>query len=83
LYGSYARGDYNNESDIDIMVLVDRDKYELMKYRRSVISFLRPIEFEHEILVSVHLQDIDTFNNWRDDLPFYINVIKEGVVINA
>ena len=23
LYGSYARGDYNNSSDIDIMILTD------------------------------------------------------------
>ncbi len=26
LYGSYARGDYNEESDIDLLVLVDKDK---------------------------------------------------------
>jgi hypothetical protein len=37
----------------------------------------------NRILVSVHLQDLETFNNWRDDLPFYMNVMKEGVIINA
>ena len=36
LYGSYARGDYDEESDIDIMALVDFDKSELAKYRRRV-----------------------------------------------
>lgn len=25
LYGSYARGDYREDSDLDILVLVDRD----------------------------------------------------------
>ena len=28
LYGSYARGDYREDSDIDIMILVDMDEME-------------------------------------------------------
>ena len=36
LYGSYARGDYDDESDIDIMALVDMDRDNLNKYRRCV-----------------------------------------------
>ena len=29
LYGSYARGDYTKDSDVDIMLLVDLDETEL------------------------------------------------------
>ena len=29
LYGSYARGDYTKDSDVDIMLLVDLDEKEL------------------------------------------------------
>lgn len=32
LYGSYARGDYNADSDIDIMILLDISDIELKKY---------------------------------------------------
>lgn len=32
LFGSYARGDYDGESDIDIMVMVDDDEINLKKY---------------------------------------------------
>ena len=31
LYGSYARGDYTPESDVDIMILVDMSDLELIQ----------------------------------------------------
>lgn len=83
LYGSYARGDYNEESDIDIMALVDFDKAELAKYRRKVSEFSCDIDIEYDVLLSVKLQDKFTFEKYKDTLPYYINVIKEGVKISA
>ena len=32
LYGSYARGDFRPDSDIDIMILVDMSDIELKSY---------------------------------------------------
>ena len=32
LYGSYARGDYTKDSDVDLMLLVDLDEMELEIY---------------------------------------------------
>lgn len=31
LYGSYARGDFNLESDVDIMILLNCDQKEITK----------------------------------------------------
>lgn len=39
LYGSYARGEQDAESDIDVMALVDLPKEELVRYRRRVSDF--------------------------------------------
>lgn len=36
LYGSYARGDYNNSSDIDIMILVDLPETEIKKIENDI-----------------------------------------------
>ena len=83
LYGSYARGDYDEESDIDIMALVDFDKAELAKYRRKVSEFACDIDIEYDVLLSVKLQDKVTFEKYKSALPYYINVAREGVEIVA
>lgn len=36
LYGSYARGDYTSESDIDIMIVLRCDKDKVKSYRKQV-----------------------------------------------
>lgn len=83
LYGSYARGDYDEESDIDVMVRVRLDKLELMKYRREFSHLGSDLGLEHDIYVSIHLQDFETFEHFKSALPFYMNVIKDGVLISA
>lgn len=37
LYGSYARGDFTKESDIDVLILLNCDKEQVMKDRKSVV----------------------------------------------
>ena len=83
LFGSYARGDYNEYSDIDVMALVDMDKLELGKYRRKVTSFMSDIDLKYDVLLSIKLQDKLTFDKWHYNLPLFLNVKKEGVIINA
>ena len=85
LYGSYARGDYNGDSDIDIMVLVDIDRYELTRYRETIADFVHEMdrEYNFEFMLSVLLQDAETFNNYRNASAFFRNVSMEGVAVNA
>ena len=45
LYDSYARGDYNNSSDIDIMILVDLPETEIKKIENDIDD----VVFEMEI----------------------------------
>lgn len=79
LYGSYARGDYTEESDIDVMVMVDMDKLELQRHRWEMSGLTSDLSLEHGVTVSLHLQDRATFERFREDLPFYMNVIKDGI----
>lgn len=84
LYGSYARGDYNEGSDIDIMILTDLTDDEIVKYRKDIIYFAYDLECENDfdITLSPLLKNIDRFNYWLEALPFYMNVQKEGVVLS-
>lgn len=83
LYGSYARGDYNKESDLDIMILTDLTDKEIVNKRTEIWDFAYDIGLENDIIISALLKNIDDYNYWLDTLPFYMNVQKEGVVLNG
>lgn len=80
LYGSYARGDYDEESDIDIMIMVDMSQEELSKYRWDFSCFCADLNVENDVLIATKLQSAETFGQWKNILPFYKNVLKEGVI---
>lgn len=84
LYGSYARGDYNENSDIDIMILTDLSDDELYNYFVKVSDIAYDIEeaYNFNIQLSPLVKNINRFNYWLEALPFYINVQKEGVVLS-
>ena len=84
LYGSYARGDFNKNSDIDIMILTDLTDDEIVEYRDKVSNIAFDIEFDNnfDVILSPLVKNIDKFNYWLEALPFYMNVQKEGVVIS-
>ena len=81
LYGSYARGDYDSESDIDIMVLADIPDAELPEFRDKIYQISSDASLENDITVSIFLKDMNFFNRYINVLPFYKNVATEGVTI--
>jgi len=83
LFGSYARGDYEGESDIDVLVMVDMDAVDLTAYRSEVARFSSEIDLEYDVLLSVKLQDKATFEKWENTVPFFKNVKREGVSVYA
>ena len=84
LYGSYARGDYGKNSDIDIMILTDLNDDEILEYRDKIWDYAYDIEWDNnfDFTLSPLIKNIDKFNYWLEALPFYINVNKEGVVLS-
>lgn len=80
LYGSYARGDNNENSDVDIMILVKRIAPEdLWKYRSPITSKSSDLGLKYNLLIVSLIKDIDTFNKYLNVLPFYQNVMKNGI----
>ena len=84
LYGSYARGDFNENSDIDIMILTDLTDNEIVEYRDNISNIAYDIEWNNnfDIYLSPLLKNLDKFNYWLEALPFYMNVQKEGVILS-
>lgn len=84
LYGSYARGDFTEESDIDIMILTDLTDAEIIEKREKIWDIAYEIEWNNnfDIEISPLVKNIDKFNYWLEALPFYMNVQKEGVILS-
>ena len=83
LYGSYARGDYDNNPDIDIMILTDLDEQEIIKYRMKIRDLACDLELDNDITISPLLRNFQKYNDRKDIIPFYMNIQKEGVILHG
>lgn len=81
LYGSYARGEQTEESDIDVFALVDLSKNELAKYHRIVSEVSSDLDLEYDVLPPIKLQDAEAFQRYTKILPLFRNVVKDGIRI--
>jgi predicted nucleotidyltransferase len=73
LFGSYARGDYTEESDIDILIVGDVD----FDY---VIDLCTKLLLKYGVVINAIIESEEQFNkkiNWS----FHRNVLKEGKVL--
>ena len=80
LFGSHARGDANKDSDWDILILVDKPKYEKSmdrEYRDSVFDIMLEIEEP----ISTFIRTKDAWENIHAGGPFYNNVKREGILL--
>jgi predicted nucleotidyltransferase len=78
LYGSYARGDFIDGSDVDVMVLVNTPNPD------SVYAYIKPdvdsLSEEHLVMISCQLQNYMHFYSAINTTSFYKTVEREGVV---
>ena len=83
LYGSYARGDFRADSDIDIMVLVDLADEEIREKGHDLSNVTFEYNFDNDLTIMQIVKNSDHFNKWIKAYPFYFNVKKEGVELYA
>ncbi len=80
LYGSYARGDYNEHSDLDLLVLLNKE--EITRADQKRIKYpLYDIEFDTGVIISPIVLSKQAWESKHRKTPFYENVRKEGQVI--
>lgn len=83
LYGSYARGDYNSDSDIDIMILVDMNDSKIKENRNKLSDVTFDINFDNDILIMPIVQSKELYEHWVKAYPFYNNINNEGIELYA
>ena len=81
LYGSYARGDFHPDSDIDIMILLDITDLDLKEYNIKLSYMTFDFNLDHDLDIKPIAKNEEHFKKWLDNYPFYANVNREGVVL--
>ena len=67
LYGSYARGDYDDESDIDIAIIAKGTDTELHSHHHAMVKEASRFKREYDKLVSLHEIPSDRYERFKED----------------
>lgn len=78
LYGSQARGDYNDASDWDLLILLDKAKILSEDY--DVAYPFRELGWDIGEEISPHVYTKNQWSSWTF-LPFYKNVERDKIVL--
>jgi len=79
LFGSYSRGDYNSDSDIDLLILISDENTN--KYKPLVAEISGRILAEYCIVISMIVVSESFFEDCAGVMDLLINVKNEGVAI--
>ena len=78
LYGSQARGDARPDSDVDLLLIVNKDRLT-EKERQDIINPLFAIEYQTDVLIN---PVVILKKQWEANrTPFYENIMKEGIAL--
>ena len=83
LFGSYARGDADPGSDIDVLLLVDASRQDISDRNWQVGNLAAELLLNHGIVVSPFVENREYFNRNLQLFPFYRGIEREGVRISA
>lgn len=78
LFGSYARGDYRDDSDVDVLIVLSgtvRPGEEINRYSQIVAD----ICLRHDLLIST----VPVAEEWfhKQVEPLFESVLREGVAV--
>ncbi|NLV27317.1 MAG: nucleotidyltransferase domain-containing protein [Methanomicrobiales archaeon] len=77
LYGSYARGEFHQESDIDILVLTTDDSWNIKKGIMTIGFDMYP---EFGIMISAKVMTEEQFSKIKKNL-FMQQVSQDGIAV--
>jgi predicted nucleotidyltransferase len=80
LYGSKARGDYDEFSDIDLLVLLDSEVDRSLREEVGEIRY--EMELKYDVVFGLMIENKDFWNSpLAKAMPLHWNVDREGVMI--
>jgi predicted nucleotidyltransferase len=83
LFGSYARNEANDDSDIDIMVLTDLERADIYALQWKIGDVVSEILLDYGVLVSPIVENRAFFMENQKYLPFFHGIHRDGVRLSA
>jgi predicted nucleotidyltransferase len=78
LYGSQARGDARNDSDIDVLVVL-KDEFQYGEMLRCTSHLVAALSLENDVVISRAFVSKTKYE--QSQMPFLMNVRREGIAI--
>lgn len=81
LYGSCARGDFDDDSDVDVAILTESDREAVKKYDSEIDDIATSIGMDTMAIVNfvcLPKKEFEEKNSWY---PYFMNIKKEGIVL--
>ena len=79
LYGSYARGDFHEESDIDFLVVLKGENIKKYQEILKLSEVVHPLILKHDVEISYQPYSLSKFMDEKSPLLFWVK--KEGVEV--
>lgn len=78
LYGSYARGDFDEDSDLDFVANVNGERSSLQQKLYEVWDDTNSMDLEFDTVTQASVIPLKEFAKYKNSLPYYRNIAKEG-----
>jgi predicted nucleotidyltransferase len=79
LYGSHARGDVNQYSDLDILLILEHKIDWLIKDK--IYDVCSNLNLKYDVWIDVSILSQDDMKSIKGKQPFVQNALREGIAI--
>lgn len=81
VYGSYARGEYGEDSDIDIAIFTDRSPSEFYLLINKIAEATFEYSVKYDIILSPVFQNENDYHRMMNVVPYFQSIQREGIAV--
>jgi len=81
LFGSYARGNFHADSDIDVLVILKKDDIKIKDQINAISDDAMEAEGYEDLLSVIIMTESQWEQAKKLSTPFYNSIINEGISI--